>query len=440
MFTPRYRRFALAAVFGITWTLPLRAQVYTVQTLASQIPAGDAVLAEAAGWTPAGVQIVGIRAFHNGEADRTPVIFATPTSNMQIMNNPPSDSTQGLISAVAYVPSLGVIEGGSYDKLVGSTVSTHAVTWNGTPNSAVDIHAVSNTDQLNGIDGSYVYGVSSSPNGFQAAGRVIGSGNNLAIMWTGASPQTAQFVTLHNFSTMAQSWAYGVYTFNGVAKQVGYATYPLPGGGTTEPRATVWSGSAASAIDLTPSGFLVGIIRAGNGDGPNEILSGDIGTSIYDPLPTIWTGTTGAYKTLDTTANLPAGWIDWCSQTSGVGVLALSGTGLSEHAAVWDFATGAVTDLQQFLPPEYQNGGTSTAFYEDAFGNIYGQATTNGSSVGVPVIWTPVPEPTSLSLSAVFATAVCHFAGKLRCGRRSAKAFVGQTKLGDTRRHELPTR
>ncbi|HEX4591235.1 MAG TPA: PEP-CTERM sorting domain-containing protein [Gemmataceae bacterium] len=402
----RHAVFSLSVAFGFTWTHPsARAQVYTVQTLANQIPAGDAVLAEAAASTPAGVEIVGLRRFHDGTFERTPVIFSTSTSNMQVMNNPPSDSTQGVISAVGYVPSLGVIEAGQYDKLVGSTLSTHAVTWNGTPNSAVDIHATSNSGQLGGVTDTSIYAVSSSPNGFQAAGKAIVSGYNQAFMWTGATPQSAQVIKLHDDVRMFDSWVNGVYTFNGVAKQVGYSDDRTSGGGFTQPRARVWSGSAASAIDLTPPGFLFGSIQAGNGDGPNEILCGSSGTSLYDVRPTIWMGTSGAYRNLDTTADHPAGTIRYCLQTSGVGNLDLSAYGGSSHAAIWDFASGGVIDLHDLLPPEYQlSGGSSTAFYEDAFGNVYGQATTNGSSVGVPMIWAvSVPEPSSLSLAGALA-------------------------------------
>ena len=39
---------------------------------------------------------------------------------------------------------------------------------------------------------------------------------------------------------------------------------------------------------------------------------------------------------------------------------------------------------------------------EDAFGNVYGQATTNGGDYGVPVVWlASVPEPSSLCLAGL---------------------------------------
>jgi hypothetical protein len=394
----RQIRFAFAVVLSLTWAAPpIRAQpIYTVRTLAGQIPPGGVALTAAAASVPGGVQIVGTG------SGRTPLIFPTSTSNAQLMNNPPSDSTEGFISAVTYSPTLGVLEAGQYEHQVGSTVSTHAVVWNGTPNSGVDIHIASNTI----ASYSAAYAVSAAPIGFQAAGLVIQSGDDHAAMWTGATPQTSHVILLHNDSTMHDSRAYGAYTFNGVARQVGYSEDIVPGGTWTQPRARVWSGSAASTIDLTPPGFLYGVIKGGNGDGPNEILYGHIGTTIYDERPTIWTGLSGAFRTLDTTADLPAGDIVYCTQTTGAGHLDLDGAVGAGHAAIWDLASGHVIDLHSFLPPELQNG-TSTAFYVDPLGNVYGQAGTTGTSVGVPVVWTPVPEPSSVMLSAVIALFFC---------------------------------
>src|SRR5262245_40230155 len=110
--------FACLVFLSSSWILPpvFAQPVYFVRTLANQIPAGDGVLTAAATMTPDGVQIVGIRQFHDGGFDRTPLIFPTSTSNALLMNNPPSDSTQGFISAVAYVPSLGVLQAGQYDR------------------------------------------------------------------------------------------------------------------------------------------------------------------------------------------------------------------------------------------------------------------------------------------------------------------------------------
>ncbi|HEY1381864.1 MAG TPA: PEP-CTERM sorting domain-containing protein [Gemmataceae bacterium] len=398
--------FALPAVFALAWPPPpLCAQpLYTARTLDSQIPSGDGVVATAAISTPAGVQIVGARRFHNGGGDATPAFFPTATSNVQLMTNPPSDSTQGVISAAAYVPSLGVLDAGSYEKAVGSTQSTHPVVWTGTPNSGVDL------GQPAPASDSGVSAVSAAPVGFQAVGGMYVSGEKQAVMWTGPTLQSPQIVTLHNPATMFQSQANGAYTFNGVAKQVGYSNDILPGGLSTQPRARVWSGTAASAVDLTPPGYLYAAITAGNGDGPVEILSGHLGLTISDLRPAVWRGTGGAFQVLNTPPGRPAGSVFYSSQTSGVGLVAVNANEASPHAALWNLLTGAVTDLHSFLPPEFQiAGAASTAFYVDAAGNVYGQATiSEGGEVGVPVVWlAAVPEPSTLSLSAAVALAAC---------------------------------
>src|SRR4051812_39046074 len=193
---PRSRPIALAlpAALALAWPPPpLSAQpLYTARTLAGQIPAADGVVANAATSIPGGVQIVGARRFHNGGFDSTPAFFPTATSAVQLMTNPPSDSTQGVISAAAYVPSLGVLDAGSYQKAVGSTSETHPVVWNGTPNSGVDL------GQPAGASDSGVSGVSAAPVGFQAVGAMYVSGYKQAVMWTGATLQSPQIVTLHN--------------------------------------------------------------------------------------------------------------------------------------------------------------------------------------------------------------------------------------------------
>jgi len=58
------------------------------------------------------------------------------------------------------------------------------------------------------------------------------------------------------------------------------------------------------------------------------------------------------------------------------------------------------------LPAEYQSGGgSSNAFFVDAAGNVYGQATTSGGSPEVPVVWM-VPEPSSLSVGILGGVAM----------------------------------
>src|SRR5207253_7297358 len=110
----------------------------------------------------------------------------------------------------------------------------------------------------------------------------------------------------------------------------------------------------------------------------------------------------------------------------GVGSLVFSGYGGGSHAALWSLSTGSVIDLHSFLPPEYQTGGLSNAYYVDPFGNVYGQASVSGGSVGVPVIWMPVPEASSLSMFAAFAL----FVSARRCiAKRTANVAAAAERI-----------
>jgi hypothetical protein len=108
--------------------------------------------------------------------------------------------------------------------------------------------------------------------------------------------------------------------------------------------ALLWSGSAASCVDLNPSGF-------------NE--SGCIGTN-------------GTQQVGD-----------------GYG----SATGGKDHALLWSGSADIYVDLHQFLPAEFVN---SQATCIDGYGRIVGWAYDNFGTHAI--LWEPVPEPATLLL------------------------------------------
>ena len=367
------------------------AQTYTTRSLQGQYPEGDLVEISAATTTPNSVEIVGIRSFHNGTSERTPLIFPTATSNAVLMNMPPF-GTGGYISAVAMTP-LGVIEAGQYDRVVGSTGATHAVVWNGTPGSAVDLHIASNTP----ANGSRAYGVSATPIGFQATGMIESNGRDAAAMWSGSTPQSSTYTLLHA-DNMFQSRAPVAYTFNGAAKQAGYAEFP--GSGNRHP--VVWSGTAGSYVDILPVGFVAGEVYSATAEGGQELLGG-VARDATSNRPVVWRGTGGDVQVLSGTPERQAGHVQSLSSTHAVGQIHIVNSG-SHHASIWDLATGQVTDLHRFLPAEYVNG-TSSALYVDAVGNVYGSAQMAGAVSAVPFVWT-IPEPSGAAMTAL-ALALC---------------------------------
>jgi hypothetical protein len=368
------------------------AQTYATRSLQGQYPNGDSVEVSAATTTPNGVEIVGIRRFHNGSFDRTPLVFPSATSNAVIMNPPPFGS-QGYISAVANTP-LGVIEAGQYDGDFGGFSATHAVVWNGTPNSAVDLHIASGTPR----NRSVAYGVSATATGFQATGLSDdGGGRDAAAVWMGSTPQSSIFRSLHA-SGMFQSRALVGYSFNGLAKQAGYAEF----GGSGQHHPVVWSNTADSYIDILPAQFFAGEVYCATGEGGQELIGG-IARDTTSDKPIIWRGTGGNFQVLSGTPQRQAGQVQSINGARAVGKIHIVNSG-SEHAAIWDLVTGQVTDLHSFLPFGYENG-QSSAFYVDAAGNVYGSAQPSAGISPVPFVWM-IPEPAGGTIMGC-ALAVC---------------------------------
>ena len=219
------------------------------------------------------------------------------------------------------------------------------------------------------------------------------------VMWSGSSLQTSTVTSLHNSATMAYSTAYGAYTHNGVAHQVGVSYADTS---TAQGRARVWTGTAASALDLTPAGYFSAGLRGGFSDGTQEYVYGAARlTSAFSDkgLPTFWTGLGGAYETFDTTVAYSGGEILYANQNNAVGQL-INGSSRT-HAALWNTADGSVIDLHSFLPASFQGLGTSYALYDDGLGHIYGMVQPSSGPAELPIIWTVVPEPSSMLLVAL---------------------------------------
>ena len=115
--------------------------------------------------------------------------------------------------------------------------TAHAILWNGTAASAVDLHPTN----LSGFAWSVAYDV--------AGNQQTGSGKGLALdapshalLWTGTADSA---VDLHP-TNLANAFSSIAYSTNGVY-QVGLAEF---GAGAETPRAILWSGAPDSAVDL----------------------------------------------------------------------------------------------------------------------------------------------------------------------------------------------
>lgn len=304
--------------------------------------------------------------------------------------------------------------------LVGATgqpAVNHAVVWNGSAASVVDLGA--GTAQAVGD------------------GQQVGTVNNHAALWLGSAESRVDL----NPSPWTQSVAAGV----GGGRQVGSATRSVvctekkgqcPNGVRTEFHPFMWSGSAASAVDMTPLVLGFGAGRALATDGVQQVGIGFrvIGVNAFNgPFAVVWSGTADSAVDLNppdsstSQANavyagqqvgygyVPSRALLWSGsadskvelhpdgfassvayatngvQQAGSGFTFDAATSVSHsHALVWSGSAASVVDLNQFLPPGYTDAAATGI---DAEGNVVGWASRGPSDIPAnvhAVMWKPV--------------------------------------------------
>jgi len=288
----------------------------------------------------------------------------------------------------------------------------HALLWTGTAASAVDLNPTSFTSsEAFGTNGTQQVGF----------GFVGGSSNGAhALLWTGTAASAVDLNPI-NLSGFTDSFAYGT---DG-SQQVGVGQNNSISGSTLT-HALLWSGTAASAIDLNPTNLsgisnstalaTYGTQQVGYGFGSDTgnptfaLLWTGTAASAVDLNPTNLSGFTQS-EAVDTNGTEQVGWGNDGTLTGGAYI---------NHALLWTGTADSAVYLQTLLP----SAGTwtdSEAFTIDSTGNVYGLAdgTFNGVSGEFAVEWSPVvPEPAigSLLLIAV--------AGMLMWRRRKSKGVA----------------
>jgi hypothetical protein len=295
----------------------------------------------------------------------------------------------------------------------------HAMLWNGSASGAIDL----GPGTANAADG----------------GQQVGSANNHAALWLGSAGSRVDL----NPSQWTQSVAVGV----GGGRQVGSATRSVPctvrkgkcnGGDKTETHPFMWSGTAASAVDLTPFGIGFGAGRALGTDGAQQVGYGleVIGINGFNgPFAVLWSGSNDTAVNLNppdsgsSQANavsngqqvgfgyFPHRALLWRGSAESVVDLHPEGYAASEanatngiqqagsgfvgdaftlvghsHALVWSGSATSVIDLNQFLPPGYTDAAATGI---DASGNVVGWASRGPSSDPAnvrAVMWVPGAE------------------------------------------------
>lgn len=299
----------------------------------------------------------------------------------------------------------------------GQPVVSRAMLWNGSAAGAIDLGP-----------------------GTAAAvgdGQQVGTASDRAALWLGTAASRIDL----NPAQWDQSAAAGVAG----GRQVGWATRRVlcttkkgscPDGRRTEFHPFLWSGSAASAVDLTPLGLGFGAGRALGTDGVQQVGFGQqvLGINAFSgPLAVVWSGTADSAVNLNppdsgsSQANAVSGGqqvgygyfphraLLWRGSAESVVELQPDGYAASEanatngiqqagfgfvgdaftleghsHALVWTGSAASAVDLNQFLPTGYTDAAATGI---DAEGNVVGWASRGASSDPAnvhAVMWKPV--------------------------------------------------
>jgi hypothetical protein len=324
----------------------------------------------------------------NGKVDDFHAIRWTATGAVDLN---PTDLGEITLSALNDAFGNQQVGFGSVD---GTSNHSHALLWNGTAASAVDL----NPTDLIGITDSGAGGT----NGIQQVGNCsgIGTGNHEhALLWSGTAASAVDL----NPTDLIGITDSGAGATDG-SQQVGSG---YGNGMPSELHALLWTGTAASAVDLNPTNlnginYSVAYDVGGNQQvGEGDSLPFGIGSGSHALL---WTGTAASAVDLNPT-NLPG--INGSDSTA----LATNGhqqagfaftTDLGVNAIVWTGTAASAVNLDPLLQA-MGSWTDSEADYIDSSGNIYGIAdgTYHGVTGAFAVEWSPpaqVPEPVAGSL------------------------------------------
>jgi hypothetical protein len=164
-------------------------------------------------------------------------------------------------------------------------------------------------------------------------------------------------------------------------QQVGYGSGSATG---NNDHALLWSGNAASFIDLNPSGFTKS--EAHDISGTQQVGYGVTGGNAHALL---WSGSAAGYVDLN-----PDEFSDSIAYgTNGTQQVGFGYDSVTEktHALLWSGSAAGFIDLNQFLPDGLDN---ATAEAIDGYGNIVGYAYDSSDNEHA-VLWV-IPEPATI--------------------------------------------
>ncbi len=239
---------------------------------------------------------------------------------------------------------------------------SRASLWSGTAASRVDLHPA-------GAESSWAKGI----DGGQQAGWAIIGGAHRAGLWSGTA---ASWVNLNPAGATA-SYAYGVHG----GQQVGWTSH---GYGL---HASLWSGTAASWLNLQPAGQPTGWDQSL----ANGVHGGQqVGALLYDDGQSsgfracLWSGSAASWIDLN-----PAGW----SASEALGVhdgqqVGYAGLAWWEtHAGLWSGTAASWLDLHNYLPSEFTTSIAHGIWHDGAATYVVGSAYSTTTLRNEAVMW-----------------------------------------------------
>ncbi len=264
--------------------------------------------------------------------------------------------------------------------------SEQAAIWTGPSHEFVSLHPAGyDRSEVSACWGTQQVGFVTSP----TSDPLMAIGQN-AVLWNGTADS---MVNLHP-EGYYYSRSNGIYE----NRQVGYGSLSDALTIPTISHALLWTGTAESVIDLHPDEFVNS--NATDVWGDQQVGFAGLQTDLAFPVShaMLWHGSAETYVDLHPDSFLDSTAYAVCNgQQVGIGRYDLSFT--SGHALLWSGTAESVLDLHPFLPDGYIR---SCANDIDEFGNIIGTAMLADGTTH-PVVWTVVPEPSTLLLLGIGA-------------------------------------
>jgi len=266
--------------------------------------------------------------------------------------------------------------GDGHGPSTGTGSPEHALLWTGTAASYVDLNPT-------GFTSSYAYGTNGTYQVGYGTGPATGYNIYHALLWNGSA---ASCVDL-NPGGFSQSYARGISG----SQQAGYGT---AANGNTH--ALLWEGTAASSVDLNPDGFTTSY--AYGISGTQQVGYGSGSATGGNDHALLWEGIVESFVDLNP-GGFTSSYVYGTNGTQQVGYGTGSATGGNTHALLWNGSADSFIDLHQFLPAELQSSYyTSKAIGIDSYGNIIGLVSRDGPNPGTRAVLWQIPEPCTLML------------------------------------------